>query len=269
MLKSINKFFRIESVGYPYVQSFSKNYAFDGESHDFVEIVYVQSGRIEVSENEKIYLLDSGNMIFHAPMEFHRIKSADGTTPCVINLSITVSGEVPEAFYDGVFELDVNECEEYMSIFNAAEAFMRRQTAEGEFSGQMVASRLEAFIIGICARNNKSNNISSDAGAVMFKKLVRSMTEHIYEGVSLSKLAKEHYISVSYVKSLFNRYAGTSPGDYFSRLRANEAARLINSGVQFTRIAEMMNFSSPNYFSLFFKKHMGKTPSEYKKDLID
>jgi two-component system response regulator YesN len=43
------------------------------------------------------------------------------------------------------------------------------------------------------------------------------------------------------------------------------AARLLDEGFSATEIADKMNFSSPNYFSVFFKKHTGTMPSEYKK----
>ena len=61
--------------------SWNKDFVFNGESHEMWEIVYILSGKVEVTENEKIYLLEKNNMIIHAPWEFHRIKSADGTSP--------------------------------------------------------------------------------------------------------------------------------------------------------------------------------------------
>lgn len=264
MFKAVERPFNIESMAYPLRQNFTRSYAFDGESHNFIELVYIHNGKAEVSENDKVYLLGDGNLIVHAPMEFHRIKSADGTAPTVYNLSLIIKGKVPEALYDGVFELDDDERKEYMRIYHSAAQFINSFDGSS-YDGQQTASRLESFIIDICEKNKKSNRLSSDAGALMYKKLVRIMKEHLYDNISLSELASSSYISVSYVKSLFCRYAGTAPGNYFARLRANEAALLINKGVPITQVSEMMNFSSPNYFSLFFKKQMGITPSQYKK----
>lgn len=264
MFKSVERPFVIESMAYPLVQYFTKSYAFDGESHNFIELVYIQNGKTEISENGKVYLLSDGNLIVHAPMEFHRIKSADGTEPTVYNLSLTVKGEVPAALYDGVFQLDGDERKEYMEIFNAASRFIADKTCPA-LDGQQAASRLEGFIIDICEKNKKSDSLSSDAGALMYNKLVRTMKERIYDSLSLSELASSSYISVSYVKALFSRYAGTAPGNYFAKLRANEAAQLISKGIPIAQVSEMMNFSSPNYFSLFFKKHMSMTPSQYRK----
>ena len=266
MFKTVERSFCIDSMAYPLKQNFTKNYAFDGESHNFIEIVYIQNGKAEVAENDKIYLLDDGNLIVHAPMEFHRIKSADGTTPTVYNLSLKIKGNVPDTLFDGVFELDSDERKEYMSIYTNAARFINNTDSQ-TYEGQEAATHLESFIIDICARNNKNTTLSSDAGALMYKKLVRTIKERLYDNISLAKLAASNYISVSYVKALFYRYAGTAPGNYYSKLRANEAAGLVAKGIPLSQISEMMNFSSANYFSLFFKKQFGKTPSQYKKDL--
>ena len=53
------------------------SFVFTGESHDFWEIVFITAGAAEITEDENVYLLGENQMILHAPMEFHRIKSAD------------------------------------------------------------------------------------------------------------------------------------------------------------------------------------------------
>ena len=264
MFKKIARTFSIESMANTFEQAFGPDFVFDGESHNFIEIVYIHSGKVEISENDKIYILEGGDMIFHAPMEFHRIKSAAGTSPRICNLSIIITGEAPSGLYDGVFGLDAGEREEYTDIFKAAEKVILGKS-DSAYASQYVGARLEAFIINICEKGKKHGSPVSDAGALMYRRLVGIMNDGIYDNISLTELAERSYISVSYVKALFGRYAGTSPGSYYARLQALEAARLIDRGIPFARIAEMMNFSSPNYFSLFFKKQMGQTPSEYKR----
>ena len=92
------------------------------------------------------------------------------------------------------------------------------------------------------------------------------MNEEIYNNISLERLAQLNFMSVSYVKLLFRRYTDISPKSYYSNLRANEAARLVLEGVPIADIAKRMNFSSPNYFTSFFKSHIGMTPLEYRKN---
>ena len=120
IFREIKTKFRIESVGCTFDRIFPKDFDFQGESHDFSEIVYVSSGRVQITENERVYLLGGGDMIIHAPMEFHRIKSDADSSPHVINLSVRVSGELPGELYKGVFHLDEEKHEEFMRCFRRA-----------------------------------------------------------------------------------------------------------------------------------------------------
>ncbi|MBO5059822.1 MAG: helix-turn-helix domain-containing protein [Clostridia bacterium] len=264
MFKKVENQFYIKSLAFATDRQFPEDFTYEGESHDFMEIVYIESGEVEVVENEKVYLLGSGDIIFHAPMEFHRIKSAGNTSPRVFNLSARIQGKMPDNLYSGVFNLDINERTEFFRVFKAANKFLAEENPE-PYAGQEAAVGLAALIMRICRNNNMNNNFSSEAGALVYKKIVKTMSEEVYSNLSLTELAEKNHISVSYVKALFYRYASTSPKGYYAKLRVNEAARLLADGTPVAEVAEKMNFSSPNYFSLFFKKHMGMTPFEYKK----
>ena len=84
------------------------------------------------------------------------------------------------------------------------------------------------------------------------------------DNLSLEDIAALNHVSVSYVKKLFQRYAGIGAKEYYSTLRYNEVIRLCESGVPIAEIAERLNFSSPEYLSLFFKKRMGVPPGRWR-----
>ena len=93
------------------------------------------------------------------------------------------------------------------------------------------------------------------------------MKEKVYDNISLNEIAKEKNISVSYIKFLFTMYSGTAPKVYYSKLRCNEAIKLLLKGLSPTEISYLMNFSSPNYFSEFFKKKTGMSPKKYLQNI--
>ena len=265
MLIPIEKQFQIEYIGSPFCREFSREFAFEGESHDFTEMVYIDSGKVEIVENGKIYLLTGGDIIFNAPMEFHRIKSDDRTTPTVYNLSVILKGIIPSKLYDGVFNLDIKHREEFIKMFERSVEFT---DTKDSYTGQEAADRLCAFITDICRNSSTNSNLAADMGALTYEKLVRTMHEEIYSNITLAELADKNHISISYIKLLFRTYANTTPKSYYSHIRANEAARLIIQGYPVNSIAEKMNFSTPNYFSSFFKKHFNMTPMQYKRSKI-
>ena len=52
---------------------YAKNYVFEGEKHDFWELLYVDKGEVEVMADSTGYRLRQGDMIFHKPDEFHNV----------------------------------------------------------------------------------------------------------------------------------------------------------------------------------------------------
>jgi len=256
--------FEIESIGYALDRIFPSDFVYDGESHPSVEFVYVQSGKLEVVEEEKVYLMEGGELIVHGPMKFHRLKSTGNTSPHVYNLSAHISGKVPESLYGGVFRLDKFEQDEFLKILKNARQFEASQGSDC-YLGQEIASELGAFVVRISRTSSASNKLSDEPCAAVYRNLVETMNREIYSNLTLSDIAAREHISVSYVKALFYRFAGISPKSYYISLRTNEAARLLSMDMPINEISEKMNFSSPNYFSLFFKKNMGVTPNDYKK----
>ncbi len=54
--------------------------SFSGESHNFWELLYVDKGDIQVTAGEQTCRLRRGQLIFHAPGEFHAFSNL-GTAP--------------------------------------------------------------------------------------------------------------------------------------------------------------------------------------------
>ena len=258
-----NRFF-IDKIGNPYNQILSEDFDFKGESNYFLELLYVVSGCVQITEDEKVYILNEGDIIFYAPMEFHCLKSYKKTTPNIINLSFTVVGELPNKIFDGVYQLNVSQQAQLLKCFELTERYVADNDKSG-YLGQYASVSLTALIIDICTQLKQKDAFLSETSAHLYTQIVTTMLQTVYDNFSLLDLAKKHNISVSYLKKLFMTYASVSPKTFYNSLRIKEAVRLLSDGLQISQIAEKMNFSSPNYFSLFFKKHLGLTPMEYKR----
>lgn len=238
------------------------SFVFNGESHGFWEAVFVESGEVEVTEDENIYVLSAGNIIFHAPMEFHRIKSSGGSSPKGFIFSFLTSGELPEAIKGGVFTLEPSQIDRFMSMAEKIHDFVH--TDSSTLLGTEVGALLTEFIIKLSSKQALSGG-SMTQSAIEYRRIVSYMTEHICENLTLSDIALGNNVSVSYVKLLFNTYAGISPKSYFNQLRIRRATELLNRGISITDVSDIMNFSSPNYFSTFYRKSTGLSPSDIKK----
>lgn len=260
--------FKIDSIyNTGYDRTFAKSYAFDGEAHDFWESVYVVSGKIEVIENDEIYIMGEGDIIFHAPMEFHRLKAASDTSPHVFNLSFKTVGEIPSRLTRGVFHLSPEQNKTYLELIEFIKEYI---FADGEKNASRVreaAYKLCLFIEDTCRSAENTKTVFSDTGALVYKALVKMMNDSICLNLTIDDFAKKSFISVSYLKLLFRRYAGITPKTYYNNLRIIYAKNLIMSGKSVSDTAELMNFSSHNQFIRFFKNAVGTTPLSYRKTI--
>ena len=84
---------------------------------------------------------------------------------------------------------------------------------------------------------------------------------------SVITVAKAVHISSSYLSRVFTTLAGQSFCDYICDERMSLARQLLNkTDDSIDEISNRCGFSSPNYFSMVFKKYMGQTPTAYRKN---
>ena len=65
----------------------AKDFAHEGESHDFWEMVYADKGEILSRAGAKSRVLHPGEAIFHKPNEYHSIRADGVTAPNVFIIS--------------------------------------------------------------------------------------------------------------------------------------------------------------------------------------
>ena len=222
--------------------SWNKDFVFNGESHEMWEIVYILSGKVEVTENEKIYLLEKNNMIIHAPWEFHRIKSADGTSPSLYVMSFYAEGELPKKLSEGVFALTTDQIVQYKNIFGKIYSLLNENNTSS-YAGQDAADRLSTFLIEI-SEEDVAACLDMSPAATEYRKIVLAMSNGVCKNKVLTDFARECGDSVSYIKKLFAKYAGISPKSYYNLLRVQKATELLNGGNSVSEVSLALNFSS-------------------------
>lgn len=90
---------------------------------------------------------------------------------------------------------------------------------------------------------------------------------HLCEDIQIDSIAKEVYLNPSYLSSLFHKETGKTISEWIKTKRIEEAAHFVlNSNDDIADIALFYNFCSQSYFVQCFKKIMGVTPGEYRKN---
>lgn len=89
---------------------------------------------------------------------------------------------------------------------------------------------------------------------------------HYAEEISLDQIASQVHISPYYASRLFKEQCGYAPMQYVMRRRIGEAqSLLLTTAHTIADIAAQTGFDSPNHFSTIFNKHVGYSPSAYRK----
>jgi len=102
--------------------------------------------------------------------------------------------------------------------------------------------------------------------AGIVNRVTHYMNENIERNLTIRELAEYAGYSDSYFFRKFTKETGYSPVDYFIRMKINKAAvNLIKTKMTAAQISGKLGFSNPDYFSRTFKKVVGITVTEFRK----
>lgn len=91
------------------------------------------------------------------------------------------------------------------------------------------------------------------------------MVQHLSQPLQVATLAALVNISPSHYFALFKRRTGRAPMDYFTRLRMEEARRLLDTTTASVKeVAAALGYDDPFYFSRVFKSVNQLAPSNYR-----
>lgn len=100
-------------------------------------------------------------------------------------------------------------------------------------------------------------------------KVKEYVDNHYQENLTLKDIAKKFYMNPAYLGQLFKKEYGIYFRDYNRQVRINEAKkRLRQTDLRVYEIAEEVGFENPDYFVTQFRKEVGMTPMNYRKEFF-
>lgn len=119
--------------------------------------------------------------------------------------------------------------------------------------------RKYCFIIQNYSIKNYSNIIQS---------VINFVDANLSADLSLRFLAKQLNVNASYLSNQFRKETGSTLTDYVNKKRIHHAIYLLNTTtLQIQTISQYCGINDVNYFTKLFKKHVQKSPSEYRKEI--
>ena len=283
MLKSV---ININSVYTIHYFKYGKNFKVAPESHDFWEMVYVDSGEVGIIADDKEFTLKQGEAYFHRPNEVHTIFTDDSFGNSAI-ISFDCRGKYANMLAGKIFAF--GEFEKTLLskiIFETPECFsdklneiyLTRMTKREDcppLGEQTIKNCIELLLVSLLHFNGESDKVKNVAvnrsGAHSDKivsNIIALLNEKLYSTVDLDTIAKQLFFSKTYIKTVFKKNMGISIIRYYLTLKIEESKKLISQKkYTCTEIADMLGFNSVHYFSRLFKAHTQMTPTEYAKSI--
>ena len=262
---------------------FGKNFVFDGESHDFWELVYIDSGKVVIRRDDDDITLGQGEIIFHRPNEFHAIRALD-SSPNFFVISFVCNSPAMQCFERYHTFLDktlktflssiIRESENTYIIPKNDPSFLPLIKKNAAIGGeQLIKTYLEQLLIFLIrgmtkkvqtdifpAKEEMENHL-----VTAIKKLVE---DKIDERFRVNDVCQHLGYSKSYLCKIFLEQTGQTVANYALKRKIKKAKQLIrDNSMNFTQISDSLSFDNPQYFSRVFKRITGMTPSEFKMSL--
>lgn len=260
----LKQVFRITGFYTAFENRYGSNYYFDGENHNFWEIVIVMEGEIGVTAGSDVYLLKKGQAIIHEPMEFHRLWSEGNTCPHIIIFSFDAEN-MPE-FTSKIFEIQ-DKTKAVEILFEMKEKFeidggnVKAVKESSQVLYQLTLKKLESFILTALSQKAKKGRVLKSRMAENYTNIVTVLEKNINKNMSVAEIADMCNMSEINLKKTFSKYAGMGVMNYFNQVKITAAKSMLKEGLTVKETAEKLGFSNQNYFSTVFKRVTGKAPS--------
>lgn len=148
----------------------------------------------------------------------------------------------------------------------------------GSLSGQIAelmervnqSEKLETLMELYCkVLQDMCRQIGSDDAATVIKRMYYYMEKNYDQDLKVEGFARMFNYNSNYLGKIFRREMGDSFNNILDTIRIANAKRfLIETDMKVYQISEKVGYGNIDYFYLKFKKYVGISPKEYKKEMI-
>lgn len=264
---------------------YTAQFSYEGESHDFWELIFCDKGRLKINAGNEEYVLERGQAFLHPPRQFHSVRSEGGRSANSIILSFNSDTQELYRVADSVILTDKYVATSLFSILREAkysfenelgklhEARLIRKDSEEQFaSEQIIQNYIELLLIHLIRKETKRELPSDMTPDVRKSALVDSivayMKENIDSKITFTDLTKRFSVSSTTLKKLFGSTFGHGAMEHLTRMRVEYSKELLRDGKHScTDIAAMCGFCSVHHYSGVFRKYELMSPTEYVKSI--
>lgn len=242
------------------------------------------SGTIEVCGN--MYEMSQGNiLIINSGVEYYLKTPDEYVSYIVFNFDYTqehcgISIPVPpqaralfrkENIIENIRFEDMPLLDSHVYIKDMAKTEKLFRLAEHEYSRKMILSEMRTSalakeILAECVRKLKSREFFG--GKETTERIINYIHENYLNQITNKEISDAFGFHPNYVSEMIRLATGVPLHRYILHVRLMHATDMLESGrYTISEIAAKSGFGDIYYFSKYFKKNMGISPTEYRKRL--
>lgn len=248
--------------------------------HDCIELIYVIKGHMRFTSSGKSYEIGENQVMAISSYIPHSVDSTitDRTFDSIIVMiprryileysEILDGNSFAEPYFDDpdgsilrVFRLlrDIGGADRPRGA-DAPFAFLDAFPGRRESAVNHTVLLLMSLVLSKCSLKPKPRSTIHVVGAIEY------ITSNFRDELTVAGIAKALIVNQQRLSSEFRKVMGMSVGEYISRLRVNEAARiLLNDEDATVEVAAMQSgFGSMRSFLRDFRREKGCTPTEFR-----
>lgn len=233
------------------------------------QILYVANGKTHFWFDGKEEIFSAGHMVLYKPEEIQKYVYYLEDNPEVFWIHFTGSDVKNILAYHGI---SLDEHVFYCGVLPDYKALFRKIIQELQLCRygyeDYIASLFNDILLLVDRQQHEQKKATGDVQE-QIERAAAYFNENYNTKISIDDYAESLHISTNWFIHNFKQYAGMSPAQYILSLRMVNAQSLLErTTYNIKEISEIVGYENPLYFSRVFKKEIGKSPAQYRKEMI-
>ena len=233
------------------------------------QILYVANGKTHFWFDGKEEIVSAGHMVLYKPEEIQKYVYYLEDNPEVFWIHFTGSDVKNILAYHGI---SLDEHVFYCGVLPDYKALFRKIIQELQLCRYGYEDYIASLFNDILLLVDRQQHEQKKATGNVQEQIERAaayFNENYNTKISIDDYAESLHISTNWFIHNFKQYAGMSPAQYILSLRMINAQSLLErTTYNIKEISEIVGYENPLYFSRVFKKEIGKSPAQYRKEMI-
>ena len=233
------------------------------------QILYVANGKTHFWFDDKEEIVSAGHMVLYKPEEIQKYIYYLEDNPEVFWIHFTGSDVKNILAYHGI---SLDEHVFYCGVLPDYKALFRKIIQELQLCRygyeDYIASLFNDILLLVDRQQHEQKKTTGNVQE-QIERAAAYFNENYNTKISIDDYAESLHISTNWFIHNFKQYAGMSPAQYILSLRMVNAQSLLErTTYNIKEISEIIGYENPLYFSRVFKKEIGKSPAQYRKEMI-